>query len=117
MKRGVQYEPSWILLFEMRKKLKKGDSVIKLNDFQVYHVDCYKKHMEAVYESVGKLSQQFLGEIRSYLDSFKALVHSESISDSKSFYKIWGKQILSTDLVDAIITEAERLKNISFLKN
>ena len=98
------------------KKLKKGDSVIKLSDFQVYHPDCYKKDREEAYENIGKLDQQFLGEVRSHLDAFKTLVESESISDSKSFYGIWGKQLFSIDLLGAVIAEAEMFGSLGFLK-
>ena len=98
------------------KKLKKGDEVIKISEFQLYHSVCYKRNREEAYENIGKSDQQFLREVSLNMDSFKTLVDSESISDSKSFYRIWGKQLSNIHLLSAVMADAEWFGSMGFIE-
>jgi len=99
-----------------RRKLKKGDSIVKFSEFQLYHPECYKKDREEAYENIGKLDQRFLREVRLNLGAFKTLVDSESISNSKSFYEIWGKQLTNINLLSVVMADAEIFGGLGFIK-
>jgi len=98
------------------KKLKKSDSVIRLGELQICHPDCYKEKLEKNYEEVGLFEQRSLREARSYLNAFKALINSESVSSSKSFYEAWGNQLFSFDLLNSVILFAEISGSLGFLQ-
>jgi len=105
---------SWCVL--CGKKLKKGDPVIRLGELQICHPDCYKEKLEKTYEEVGLFEQRSLREARSYLNAFKALANSESVSSSKSFYEAWGNQLFSFDLLSSVILFAEISGSLGFLQ-
>jgi len=89
--------------------------VIKLSEFQFYHVDCYKKDREEAYKNEGKLDQQYLRETSQNLDAFRHMVDSESISDSKSFHKMWGKQLNTVLHLESVMANAGISGTLGFL--
>ena len=98
------------------RKLRKGDSVVKFSEFQLYHPECYKKDREEAYDNLGKLDQRFLKEVGLNLNAFRTLVDSESIGDSRSFYEVWGKQLTTIHLLGAVMADAEIFGSLGFIK-
>lgn len=98
------------------KKLRKGDSIIKVSKFQLCHANCYRENRENTYDGIGNLEQGFLSKPRSNLNAFKDLVNSESTSDSKSFYGIWSNQLSNIIHFDFIIGIAELSGSLGFLQ-
>lgn len=102
--------------FHCGKKLKKGDPVIRISKFLLYHPECYREKRREAYEDIIKLDQRSLGETRSHLDAFRDLVDSESIGESKLFYEIWGKQLMNFNNLSIVMSNAEMFGSLGFLE-
>lgn len=100
---------------ECGKELKKGDSVIIINDFVVYEAECYRKNREQAFKSFEDLRNYNLDNSEIDVDKFQRLVNSESIEDSALFYQLWAKQFLVLEIQKLVIDDAERYNTIGFL--
>jgi len=84
--------------------------------FILYHPECYKKNREEAFEYIGKSDEQNLKEFKSNVGSFRSLLDSESISDSHSFFRTWGKQLSNVHLLSAVIGNAELFGSLGFFE-
>lgn len=102
--------------FRCKGKLEKGNPVIRLSEFLLYHPECYKRNRKEAFEDIIKLDQRSLEETHSHLDAFKNLVDSDSISESEAFYEIWGKQLMNATRLSIVMSTAEMFGSMGFLE-
>ncbi len=102
--------------FQCHKRVKAGDLAIIINDFAVYHPDCYKKEREQVFGNRAILRQSYLADATARNDNFVATANSDSIKDTKLFYESWGKQLMVIELLSVVISDAQRIDAIGLLQ-
>lgn len=89
--------------------MRNGELAIIINDFAVYHPECYRKEREAVFDGLGVLREGWLEDAASRINDFAAVANPDKIKDYRVFFDSWGKLMMVPEFLTTIVSDAQRM--------
>jgi hypothetical protein len=96
--------------------MKQGESAIIINNFVVYHPNCYPKELERIYQSWALMRNHYLKDAAHRVNSVVEAANSGSLKDMEIFYDLWGKQLIVYDILKMVVGDAYKAGAIGWLE-
>lgn len=96
--------------------MKQGEQAIIINNFVVYHPNCYPKELEQIYQSWVLMRNNYLKDAAHRVNSIVEAVNSGSLKDREIFYDLWGKQLIVYDILKMVVGDAYKAGTIGWLE-
>jgi len=87
----------------------KGELAIIVNDFIIYHPNCYRKEREEAFNGLGITYNEWLDDTALRIDDFALTASIDSIKDMQVFYNSWVKQLMVPQILKFIVWYAQRM--------